>query len=148
MYFRVKEVYGKALLFGSGFMILAGILIFVTSEVVISFFTTDPQVIQSGALYLQVAALIGPVYPVFFITSALFQALKKPIYSLYMTILRLTVIPFSSLWYVINLRNGEYQDIFYTILVTNWMMGLVVLTFVPFFLKNKFRITFKKLFVF
>ena len=45
-------------------------------------------------------------------------------------------------------RNGEYQDIFYTILVTNWMMGLVVLTFVPFFLKNKFRMTFKKLFVF
>ena len=71
----------------SGFMILAGILIFVTSEVVISFFTTDPQVIQSGALYLQVAALIGPVYPVFFITSALFQALKRPTYSLYMTIL-------------------------------------------------------------
>ena len=33
-------------------------------------------------------------------------------------------------------------------LITNWMMGLVVLTFVPFFLKNKFRMTFKKLFVF
>ena len=45
-------------------------------------------------------------------------------------------------------RNGEYQDIFYTILVTNWMMGLVVLTFVPFFLKRVFRISFKKLFVF
>ena len=125
-----------------------GIFVFLTSEIIISFFTNDSQVIQSGALYLQVAALIGPVYPVFFITSALFQALKKPIYSLYMTILRLTVIPFSSLWYVINIRNGEYQDIFYTILVTNWMMGLVVLTFVPFFLKNKFRMTFKKLFVF
>ena len=53
-----------------------------------------------------------------------------------------------SLWYVINIRNGEYQDIFYTILVTNWMMGLVVLTFVPFFLKRVFRISFKKLFVF
>ena len=45
-------------------------------------------------------------------------------------------------------RNGEYQDIFYTILVTNWMMGLVVLTFIPFFLKRVFRISFKKLFVF
>ena len=93
---------------------------------------------------MQVAALIGPVYP-FFITSALFQALKRPIYSLYMTILRLTLIPFMSLWYVINIRNGEYQDIFYTILVTNWMMGLVVLTFVPFFLKRVFRISFKKI---
>tara|TARA_B100001093_G_scaffold488051_1_gene524895 strand:- start:1741 stop:3102 length:1362 start_codon:yes stop_codon:yes gene_type:complete len=148
MYFRIKEVYGKALIFGSGFMVIAGIFIYFTSEIIISFFTNDPQVIKSGALYLQVAALIGPVYPVFFITSALFQALKKPTYSLYMTILRLTLMPFLALWFVINIKNGEYQDIFYTIMITNWMMGLVVLTFVPFFLKRVFKISFKKLFVF
>jgi putative MATE family efflux protein len=148
MFFRVKEVYGKALMFGSGFMVLAGIIIYLTSELIISLFTNDPQVIQNGALYLQVAAFIGPVYPVFFITSALFQALKKPIYSLYMTILRLTLIPFLSLWYVINMKNGGYQDIFYTIMITNWMMGLVVLTFVPFFLMRVFKISFKKLLIF
>ena len=148
MHFRVKEVYGKALIFGSGFMVLAGIIIYLTSELIISLFTNDPQVIQNGALYLQVAAFIGPVYPVFFITSALFQALKRPIYSLYMTILRLTLIPFLSLWYVINMKNGGYQDIFYTIMITNWMMGLVVLTFVPFFLMRVFKISFKKLLIF
>ena len=148
MYLRVKEVYGKALMFGSGFMVLAGIIIYLTSELIISLFTNDPQVIQNGALYLQVAAFIGPVYPVFFITSALFQALKKPIYSLYMTILRLTLIPFLSLWYVINMKNGDYQDIFYTIMITNWMMGLIVLTFVPFFLMRVFKISFKKLLIF
>ena len=147
MFLRVKEVYTKALMFGSGFMILAGIFVYLTSEIIISFFTNDPDVIQSGALYLQVAALIGPVYPVFFITSALFQALKKPIYSLYMTILRLTLIPFLSLWYVININNGEYQDIFYTILRTNWIMGIVVLIFVPFFLKKNMKLSIKKLFV-
>ena len=148
MHLRVKEVYGKALIFGSGFMVLAGIIIYLTSELIISLFTNDPQVIQNGALYLQVAAFIGPVYPVFFITSALFQALKRPIYSLYMTILRLTLIPFLSLWYVINMKNGGYQDIFYTIMITNWMMGLVVLTFVPFFLMRVFKISFKKLLIF
>ena len=148
MHFRVKEVYGKALIFGSGFMVLAGIIIYLTSELIISLFTNDPQVIENGALYLQVAAFIGPVYPVFFITSALFQALKRPIYSLYMTILRLTLIPFLSLWYVINMKNGGYQDIFYTIMITNWMMGLVVLTFVPFFLMRVFKISFKKLLIF
>ena len=147
LYFRVKDVYTKALFFGSSFMVLAGVFIYFTSEIIISFFTSDPQVIQSGALYLQVAALIGPVYPVFFITSALFQALKRPTYSLYMTILRLTLIPFMSLWYVINIKNGEYQDIFYTIMITNWCMGLVVLTFVPFLLKKVFKVSFKRLFV-
>ena len=145
---RIKEVYGKALIFGFGFMVIAGIIIYFSSSLVISLFTTNQEVIRSGALYLQVAALIGPIYPVFFITSALFQALKLAIYSLYMTIIRLTLIPFLSLWYVINIRGGEYQDIFYTILVTNWLMGIAVLFFIPFLLRKKLRMSFKKLFVF
>jgi putative MATE family efflux protein len=143
---RIKEVYAKALFFGSGFMIIAGVIIYLSSSLVISFFTTDQEVIMSGALYLKVAALIGPIYPVFFITSALFQALKLAIYSLYMTIIRLTLIPFLSLWYVINIRGGEYQDIFYTIMVTNWLMGIAVLFFIPFLLRKKLRMSFKKLF--
>ena len=145
---RIKEVYFKALMFGSGFMIFAGVIIYLSSNFVISLFTNNVDVINSGALYLQVAALIGPIYPVFFITSALFQAVKLPILSLYMTILRLTLIPFLSLWYVINIKGGAYQDIFYTIMATNWLMGIVVLSFVPFFLKKKLRVSFKKLFVF
>ena len=145
---RIKEVYVKALIFGSSFMIIAGVIIYVSSTLVISFFTDDLEVINSGALYLKVAALIGPIYPVFFITSALFQALKLAIYSLYMTIIRLTVIPFFSLWYVININGGEYQDIFYTIMVTNWLMGIAVLSFIPFFLRKRLRMSFKKLFVF
>jgi putative MATE family efflux protein len=143
---RIKEVYGKALFFGSGFMIIAGVVIYLSSSLVISFFTSDQEVIRSGALYLKVAALIGPIYPIFFITSALFQALKLAIYSLYMTIIRLTLIPFLSLWYVINIRGGEYQDIFYTIMVTNWLMGIAVLSFIPFLLRKKLRMSFKKLF--
>ena len=145
---RIKEVYGKALTFGSGFMVIAGIIIYFSSSFVISLFTNDLEVIKSGALYLQVAALIGPIYPVFFITSALFQAVKLPILSLYMTIIRLTLIPFLSLWYVINIKEGEYQDIFYTIMATNWLMGIAVLSFIPFFLRKKLKMSFKQLFVF
>jgi len=38
---RIKEVYGKALFFGSGFMIIAGVVIYLSSSLVISFFTSD-----------------------------------------------------------------------------------------------------------
>ena len=56
-----------------------------------------------------------------------------------MTILRLTLIPFMSLWYVININNGDYQDIFYTIMVTNWLMGIALLIFIGYFLNNVFK---------
>lgn len=148
IYTRVKEVYVKSLFFGICFMAVAGIIIYFSSTIVISLFTDDQKVIESAVIYLKIAALIGPAYPIFFVTSALFQAIKKPIFSLYMTILRLTLLPFLSLWYVINIQNGDYKDIFYTIMVTNWAMGLIVLLFIPFFLRKQLKLSFNKLFVF
>ena len=56
-----------------------------------------------------------------------------------MSILRLTALPFLSLWYVINIRGGDYDDIFYTILITNWLMGIAVLIFIRYFLNNVFK---------
>ena len=138
-YDRLRELYKKALTFGSAFMICAGVIIFFGAEFLVSLFTDNLEAIKHGVIYLKVAALIGPIYPVFFITTAIFQAVKKPLYSLYMSILRLTALPFLSLWYVINIRGGNYEDIFYTILVTNWLMGIAVLMFIGYFFNNVFK---------
>ena len=138
-YGRIRELYTKALLFGSSFMVIAGIIIFFGAEFFVSLFTDNQEAVISGAIYLKVAALIGPIYPVFFITTAVFQAVKKPLYSLYLSILRLTAFPFLSLWYIINIRGGDYEDIFYTIMATNWAMGIAVLIFIGYFLNNVFK---------
>ena len=138
-YNRIRELYTKALFFGISFMTVAGVIIFFGAEFFVSLFTDNQEAVMSGAIYLKVAALIGPIYPVFFITTAVFQAVKKPLYSLYLSILRLTAFPFLSLWYVINIRGGDYQDIFYTIMVTNWVMGIAVLIFIGYFLNNVFK---------
>ena len=147
-FYIIKELFYKALLFGCSFMAFAGIILFFGAEFFVSQFTNNTEAIYHGAIYLKIAALIGPIYPVFFITTAVFQALKKSIYSLYLSILRLTAFPFLSLWYVINVRGGNYNDIFYTIMVTNWLMAIAVLFFIPFFFRKKLKMSFKKLFVF
>ena len=104
---RIRELYTKALFFGCSFMIVAGIILFFGAEFFVTLFTDNKEAIKHGAIYLKVAALIGPIYPAFFITTAVFQAVKKPLYSLYLSILRLTAFPFLSLWYVINIRGGD-----------------------------------------
>ena len=136
---RIRELYTKALFFGSSFMVVAGIILFFGAEFFVSLFTDNQEAVKHGAIYLKVAALIGPIYPVFFITTAVFQAVKKPLYSLYLSILRLTAFPFLSLWYVINIRGGDYEDIFYTIMATNWAIGIAVLIFIGYFLNNVFK---------
>ncbi len=138
-YDRIRELYTKALLFGSSFMVGAGVVLFFGAEFLVSQFTSNLEAIIHGTIYLKVAALIGPIYPIFFITTAVFQALKKPIYSLYLSILRLTAFPFLSLWYVINIRGGDYTDIFYTIMATNWFMGIALIIFIGYFLNNVFK---------
>ena len=138
-YDRIRELYTKALLFGSSFMAITGLILFFGAEFFVSQFTDNQEAIIHGTIYLKVAALISPVYPVFFITTAVFQAVKKPLYSLYLSIIRLTAFPFLSLWYVINIRGGDYNDIFYTIMATNWFIGIVVLGFIGYFLNNVFK---------
>ena len=138
-YNRIRELYTKALIFGSSFMAIAGIIMFIFAETFVSLFTENLIAIEHGAIYLKIAALIGPIYPIFFITTAVFQAVKKPIYSLYLSIIRLTALPFLSLWYVINIRGGSYNDIFYTIMATNWFIAIVVIIFIGYFLDNVFK---------
>jgi len=138
-YDRIRELYSKALLFGSSFMAVAGVILFFGAEFFVSQFTDNQEAIFHGAIYLKIAALIAPVYPVFFITTAVFQAVKKPIYSLYLSVLRLSALPFLSLWYVINIRGGDYADIFYTIMATNWFIGIVLIIFIGYFLNNVFK---------
>ena len=138
-YNRIRELYTKALIFGSSFMAIAGIIMFIFAETFVSLFTENLIAIEHGAIYLKIAALIGPIYPVFFITTAVFQAVKKPIYSLYLSIIRLTALPFLSLWYVINIKGGSYNDIFYTIMATNWFIAIIVIIFIGYFLNNVFK---------
>jgi len=120
-------------------MAVAGVILFFGAESFVSQFTDNLEAIYHGTIYLKIAALIAPVYPVFFITTAVFQAVKKPIYSLYLSVLRLSALPFLSLWYVINIRGGNYADIFYTIMATNWFIGIVLIIFIGYFLNNVFK---------
>ena len=122
-------------------MTLAGVIIYFNASFLISLFTEDLNTISYGTIYLKIAALIGPIYPTFFITTALFQSVKRPIYSLYLGILRLTALPFLCLWYVINIRDGSYEDIFYTLLFTNWFMGFCILIFIGSFFNSVFKKT-------
>ena len=109
---RVDESYTKAIMVGSSFMILAGFVIFLLADNIVSIFTDNQEVIDYGADYLKVAAFIGPVYPVFFITNALFQAIKKPIYTVVITFSRLVLLPFFTMSVVVFVLNGSFKDLF------------------------------------
>ena len=135
---RVDESYTKAITVGSSFMILAGIVIFLLADNIVSIFTDNQEVIDFGADYLKVAAFIGPVYPVFFITNALFQAIKKPIYTVVITFSRLVLLPFSTMSVVVFVLNGSFKDLFLGLFFINWTFGILVFLFSKYYMKKLF----------
>ena len=48
----------------------------------VKFLSDDKEIIFYGSTYLKIAAFAGPCYPIFFISSALLQGLKKPNYQM------------------------------------------------------------------
>ena len=136
---RVRETYYKAIYLGSGFMVLGGIIIFIASNFIVGLFTDNKDVIKFGSDYLKIAALMGPVYPIFFITSALVQSMKKAIYTMYINTLRLVILPFFTLWFVVNILEGGFQSLFWGLFVINWTFGFLVLIFANIFMKRNLK---------
>ena len=126
-YDRVKEVYFKSILIGVMIMCVAGVVIYIFSEPIIRVFSNDLEVIKYGSSYLKIAAFIGPIYPVFFISHALFTALKKTFLIFYSNLFRMVIFPFTIVWVILNVMDGYFQDIFYGLLIMNWILGFIML---------------------
>mgnify|MGYP001372134136 CR=1 FL=1 len=124
---RIKEVYFKAVFIGMIIMCLAGIIIYLLSESIISIFSNDFEVIKFGSTYLKIAAFIGPIYPVFFISHALFTALKKTFLIFYSNLFRMIIFPLTIVWFILNIMDGYFNDIFYGLLLMNWTFGFIML---------------------
>ena len=124
---RIKEVYFKAVFIGMIIMCLAGIIIYLLSESIISIFSNDFEVIKFGSTYLKIAAFIGPIYPVFFISHALFTALKKTFLIFYSNLFRMIIFPITIVWFILNIMDGYFNDIFYGLLLMNWAFGFIML---------------------
>ena len=108
-------------------MCVSGLIIFIFSESIISIFSNDLEVIKFGSSYLKIAAFIGPIYPVFFISHALFTALKKTFLIFYSNLFRMVLFPLIITWLIIKVLGGYYNDIFYGLLIMNWIFGFIML---------------------
>jgi Na+-driven multidrug efflux pump len=126
---RVKEIYNKAILFGCTFMFFSAFIIYFSAETAVSFFTSNKEVIKYGTTYLQITALMEPIYPIFFISNALIQGLRKANVVMYLTLGRMVVLPVIVLWYLIFYLESSFEFVFWGLLIINWLYGIFVLLF-------------------
>jgi len=92
-------------------------------------FTSDPDVIAIGASYLLVDGFLFPVYMMLFSITSLLQALKRPIYTLWISIYRQGFGVAFFIWVFVALLNFDVWGVWLgiaTAVSTGWIMALIV----------------------
>jgi len=103
----------------------------------VSLFTENKEVIKYGTTYLQITALMEPIYPIFFISNALIQGLKRPSIVMYFTLFRMVILPSLLLWFLIFYLHSSFAFVFWGLLIINWIFGIFVLIFTKVLIKNQ-----------
>lgn len=126
---RILETYKKSILYGTIFMASCGLLVFLSADYIMYFFSDNEEIIFYGSTYLKIAAFAGPCYPIFFISSALLQGLKKPNYQMIINLLRMVILPVCALSIAVFYLEVEFTTMFLVILTINYIFAALVYRF-------------------
>lgn len=122
---RVQETYAKGLLVG---LVMAAVSIPVMvflSPGLLSLFSDDQTIITTGATYLRIDAVAFYAYVVLFLSTAILQAIKQPLFPMYLGIARQLVVPAGINYILIVNWQFPMISVFYTI-VSVVIIGSVV----------------------
>lgn len=113
---RVQETYRKGLLVGLAMAAVSIPVMLFLSPAMMEFFTNDETIRNTGAAYLRVDAIAFYAYVVLFLSTASLQAIKQPMFPMYLGIARQLVIPVTINYALIVLFDFPMMSIFYTII--------------------------------
>lgn len=92
-------------------------------------FTSGPDVIKIGASYLLIDGFLFPIYMMLFSINSLLQAMKRPIYTLWISIYRQGFGVAFFIWVFIALLGFDVWGVWLgiaTAVSTGWVMALIV----------------------
>lgn len=128
-YDRVRQAFRRCLMWGVTATALAFPFLWFLGGPVTALFSSDPEVIRIGALFLKVEAVILPLYVVLFSVNSLLQALKKAVWSLWIGIYRQGVGMVLFIWLftvVIDWELAGVRIAIATAVATGLLMSLIV----------------------
>ena len=126
-YDRIRETLKKTLLYGGVLMAGGGVLVFVFSKMLMGFFTKDPQVVEVGATYLKIDALVLYAYVILFVHVAALQGLKKPMYAVWLGVSRQILAPMVVFYLLSEVLGWKLLGVWWGIFVITWGAAIFTL---------------------
>ncbi|BBD07008.1 MATE family efflux transporter [Desulfovibrio ferrophilus] len=116
---RVHEILRKALIYGAWMMLPGGIIVFLTAAPLMQAFTADPQVQAEGIHFLRIMAFLLYAYVVLFVSVAMLQGLKRPMFALWMGLWRQLIAPVTLFWMLTGVMDFGVAAIWWSIVAIN-----------------------------
>ena len=113
---RVHDVYKKGLLVGLAMAAVSIPVMVYLSPAMMQFFTDEQAIVDTGATYLRIDAIAFYAYVVLFLSTAVLQAMKRPMFPMFLGIARQLVLPVSINYLLIVFWGYPMISIFYTII--------------------------------
>jgi len=112
---RVAETYRKALLIGLGMAAVCIPVMVFGSPALVRIFSDDPDILATGSTYLKIDAIAYFGYVILFLSVAVLQARKQPLFPMILGIARQFVVPASINYALIIWLDMPMISVFFTI---------------------------------
>jgi putative MATE family efflux protein len=122
---RVAQTYQKSLLIGLAMALVSIPIMYFLSPLMMSLFTDSEVIKNTGVTYLRIDTLAFYAYVVLFQSVAILQAMRKPMFPMYLGIARQLVIPASINYVLIVLWDYPMVSMFYTIVVVVMLSAVI-----------------------
>ncbi|NNE81239.1 MAG: MATE family efflux transporter [Silicimonas sp.] len=126
---RVREAFAFGVKVALVFMAITCPILWLGAPYALGFFTKDPAVQEVGVGYLRFDALLLPVYSMLFLINSLLQALKRPIFVLWISIYRQGFGVAFFVWLYLTFRGWDIWSVWFgigTSVVTGLILSLII----------------------
>lgn len=130
LFARVRETYRLALRYGTIISLVATVFLLIAASPLMHLFTSDAAIIATGVTYLHIAAFVAAAYMILFMSDAALRGLKRPMFFLWLGIVRQIVLPAIVFTLLIKTFDTGLIGVWWGIFGIVWAAALVVLFYV------------------
>jgi len=133
---RIREVLHTSLRYGFTLAAVGTAVALLLTSQLMSFFTSDFQVISTGIRFLQIEAFVFPAYVLLYICISAMQGIKQPLFALWIGLYRQIAGP-ACVFHMLTVVFGwGIIGIWWGIFGVTWSAALIVVTYVTWILKK------------
>lgn len=128
-YDRVRDALFYCWKLGFAMTVIATPTLWFGGAYFVSLFSDDAEVIAVGASYLKVDAILFPIYMMLFSINSILQALKQPVYTLWISIYRQGFGVAAFIWLFVGVMGFDVWGVWFgiaTAVASGWVIAMIV----------------------